>query len=181
MLAGAEPRAGEGRWRAVSPSATYLGSHASRAGRRPPGNRPATGRAGKRSFARVVPPDDAQAAAGVEFGHRLGVRRPFVLHDGGVYGRGLAGGVRIAASRLGMEIAGTIRWRVRAGGNAGLARRVARTGADAVYLAGSATNDGPRLIADLRDGLGPGPLIVAGDGFAVPDFLVEGRERARRR
>ncbi len=157
----------------LSPSATYLGFT-----RRGPGVGPGDPAryhpSGTRSFARVVPADDAQAAAGVQFARRLGVRRVFVLRDEGVYGLGLAGSVRHAAASLGMEIAGERRWRRRDGGYAALVRRIGRTGADAVYLAGAATNDGPRLIADLRAGLGPEPIIIAADGFAAPDFLVEG-------
>jgi branched-chain amino acid transport system substrate-binding protein len=34
---------------------------------------------GRRNFARIVPADDVQAAAGVNYARRLDARRPFVL------------------------------------------------------------------------------------------------------
>src|SRR6185312_7332224 len=56
---------------------------------------------GVRNYLRTVPPDDAQAAALVVAGQRAGVRRAFVLHDGEIYGDGLAGSFTAAARRSG--------------------------------------------------------------------------------
>jgi branched-chain amino acid transport system substrate-binding protein len=47
-----------------------------------------------RNFGRVVPHDDIQAAALVTYMHDLGVRRPYVLDDGGGYGTSIADQIR---------------------------------------------------------------------------------------
>jgi branched-chain amino acid transport system substrate-binding protein len=47
-----------------------------------------------RNFGRVVPPDDIQAAALVTYMHDRGVRRPYVLNDGGGYGGSIADQIR---------------------------------------------------------------------------------------
>jgi ABC-type branched-subunit amino acid transport system substrate-binding protein len=64
-------------------------------------------------------------------------------------------------------------------GKARWAGRTGATGADAVYVGGLVTNNGPRLVRDLRAGLGRRVQILAGDGFNQPTAIVEGAgERA---
>jgi branched-chain amino acid transport system substrate-binding protein len=156
----------------VSMSATYLGLT-----RKGPGV--ASGDperlypAGARNFARIVPADDAQAAAGALYASGLGVRRPYVLHHDQAWGIGVAGAFRSAAQQLGMTIAGSGPWDRRAPGYARLAERIARANADAVYLAGYAVDNGARLLGDLRHRLGSRVLIVGPDGFNMPQRLVE--------
>lgn len=122
----------------------------------------------------MAPDDDLQGAASTLYAQRLGVRRPYVLHDGGVWGIGIATAFRTAARRLGMDVAGTDRWDGRAHEYAHLAERVRRAGADGVYLAGLAVADnGGRLVKDLRAAFGPRVPILAPDGFNEPAALVE--------
>jgi branched-chain amino acid transport system substrate-binding protein len=130
---------------------------------------------GERSYLRTVPADDAQAAAGVLIARRADVRRPVTVHDGSAYGRGLAGAFQQAARNIGgMTPSGTASWDASADGYGALARRIRRLRADAVYVAGMATNNGPRLIRDLRRELGRDVPIIGGDGFNQPTDLVEG-------
>jgi ABC-type branched-subunit amino acid transport system substrate-binding protein len=57
--------------------------------------------------------------------------------------------------------------------------RIRRSRADAVYVAGYVTSNGPRLIRDLRAGLERDVQILAPDGFNQPTAIVEGAgERA---
>jgi branched-chain amino acid transport system substrate-binding protein len=156
----------------VSASATYVGL--TRAGPGVVAGDPARYRpSGRRNFARVVPSDDVQGAAGVLYARRLGTRRMFVLHDDGVFGRGLAADVQAAAPRAGIALAGAAAWRPSARDYQALAQRVRRAHADVVYLAGIATNHGARLIVDLRRELGARYPIIAPDGFANPGYLIE--------
>jgi branched-chain amino acid transport system substrate-binding protein len=156
----------------ISASATYVGL--TRAGPGVPAGDPARYRpSGRRNFARVVPADDVQAAAGVLYARRLGTHRLFVLDDGTVYGRGLAADARAATQRAGIALAGATGWRASAPGYQALAERVRSAHADAVYLAGLATSHGARLIVDLRRALGAQLPIVAPDGFAAPGYLIE--------
>lgn len=130
--------------------------------------------AGTRSYVRTVPADDAQAAAAVVAARDAGARRPFALHDGDTYGEGLATSFQQAAGVAGLEPAGIAAWDGAANGYGALAERVRRSGADAVYLAGYVTSNGPRLLRDLRAALGPRVPVLAPDGFNQPTALVEG-------
>jgi branched-chain amino acid transport system substrate-binding protein len=131
--------------------------------------------AGQRNFARVVPADDVQGAAGAVVAKRHGARSVFVLNDCFCeYGRGLSAAFRSAAARIGLRVAGVEEWSAYASGYHALAERIRRTGADAVYLAGYLENEGVRLIRDLRAVLGPEVALIAPDGFASPALIVEG-------
>jgi branched-chain amino acid transport system substrate-binding protein len=59
-----------------------------------------------RNFARVVPTDDQQGAVGAAFARQLGVNSAYVLHDGSVYGQGIAGVFASTATQLGLHVAG---------------------------------------------------------------------------
>jgi branched-chain amino acid transport system substrate-binding protein len=156
----------------ISASATYVGL--TRAGPGVPAGDPARYHpTGRRNFARVVPADDVQAAAGVVYARRLGAHRLFVLDDGSVYGRGLAASVQVATDVAGLDVAGAAAWRASAHDYDALARRVRRADADAVYMAGLVDNHGPQLIVDLRRALGADVPFLGPDGFAAPGYLVE--------
>jgi branched-chain amino acid transport system substrate-binding protein len=129
---------------------------------------------GRRNYLRVVPADDTQGVATAVYAQRLGVRRPFALHDGSAYGSGLAAAFLTAAERLGMDAGQSFEWNPRARSYAGLAARLRRAGADAVFLGGIADNNGGKVIRDLRDGLGRRATILGGDGFNQPATIVEG-------
>jgi branched-chain amino acid transport system substrate-binding protein len=156
----------------VGMSATYLGLTRTGPGveRGDPDRLYPTGR---RNFVRIVAADDAQAAAGASYARGLGVRRPYVLHHDQTWGIGIATAFRNAARKLGMTIAGNEGWDPRARSYGSLAERIRRSGADAVYLAGYAIENGPRLLRDLRAGLGRRVLVMGPDGFNMPAPLVE--------
>ena len=134
---------------------------------------------GARNYARMAPADDVLGAAAALYAQRLGVHRPYVLHHDEAYGYGVAIAFRTAAQRLGMEIAGTARWDRRARDYVRLARRIRQAGADGVYLGGYVSDNGAKLVKDLRDGLGAGVPFLSPDGFNQPARIVEGAgERA---
>jgi branched-chain amino acid transport system substrate-binding protein len=166
-------RAAGGPLAAISGSTTYVGL-----------TRPGPGVArgepakyfptGRRSFVRVVPADDVQGAAGAVFVKRQDAGRVFVLNDDQPYGSGIAEAFRLTAERSGLNVVGTEAWDPDAHDFRDLADRVRAAGADAVYLGGFVSNNGVRLIKDLRAALGPEGLIVGPDGFATPGLIVEG-------
>jgi branched-chain amino acid transport system substrate-binding protein len=133
---------------------------------------------GKRSFVRIAPPDDAMGAAGALFAKREGARRVFVLDDDEPYGFGVAEAFRLAAERTGLRVVGRGHWNPKSRDYRELAERVRGTGAEAVYLGGLVFNNGPRLIKDLREALGPRAQILGPDGFNQLAPIVEGAGEA---
>jgi branched-chain amino acid transport system substrate-binding protein len=128
---------------------------------------------GHRGYARLAPTDDVQGAANALFARRHGARRAFVVQDTSSYGRGLAAAFEGAAKALGLDYAGAARWDPEAGGYRALAARVRAKKPDTVFVAGDSTGNGPKLIADLANGLGPGVQLMAGDSFNMPGPIVE--------
>ena len=130
---------------------------------------------GRRTYARVHPTDDLQGAALALLARDRGRRRAFVLSDGEPgYGALMAEGFAAAARRLGLEVVGRGTWDPRRRGFRPLARRVARSGADAVFLGGLLDTGGARVLRDVRRELPAGAGdILAPDGFTPVPLLVE--------
>ena len=129
---------------------------------------------GRRHYVRLAPPDDTQGAASAVYARRLGVKRPFALHDKTAFGAGQAAAFLTAAQRLGLDAGQSIAWDPRARSYTSLVERLRRARADGVFLGGYVDNNGPKLIKALRDGLGPRAKLLAGDGFNQPATVVEG-------
>ncbi len=127
---------------------------------------------GVQSFARVVAADDVQGPAGALMAKRLGVKRLFVLDDAEPYGEAIAAKVRETTTKIGLEIAGAATWDYRDRSFARPAKRIARSGADGVFLGGIQTASGPRLLRDLRAVLGRDAKLLAPDGFSDFKALV---------
>jgi branched-chain amino acid transport system substrate-binding protein len=123
---------------------------------------------GERNFFRIAAADHLQAAAGAQLVEELGARRLFVLTDGDPYFRT---DVITAARNLGLDLVGSSEWRAEARNFERLARRIARTRPDAVFLGGFIYPVGGALVRDLRARLGPDVALVAPDRFGVPDLI----------
>jgi branched-chain amino acid transport system substrate-binding protein len=125
---------------------------------------------GRRNYARVVPNDAYQGAGLASFAAQKGVERAYVLYAGkDPTSLGQARTFRGAARKLGIELAGFGAWNVNASSYRGLMQRVARSGADALLLAGLTEQNGARLIKDKVAILGPNSgavKLLAPDGFA---------------
>ena len=124
----------------------------------------------RRTYARLMSPDDAQAAADAQLAMRLGARRIFVLDDGG-YGAGIAAYFKRAASRLGARIVGAARWDPRAPRARRLAARIRRSGAQAVFLCGLIDTSAGEVLAAVKRAL-PAPVIGC-DGLLPAGLLFE--------
>lgn len=158
----------------VSPSNTYAGL--TRAG---PGSAEGDPErlypTGRRTYARLVPDDGVQAAAGGMLAHRLGIRRLFLLH--GISAGDQAGfmmeGVAYAARHLGVRVVGRDVWSSFRSDFKDLARRVRRSRPDGVFLSGAVVGNEGRLVARLRAAL-PSARFLAPDGFSSVAPLVDG-------
>jgi branched-chain amino acid transport system substrate-binding protein len=129
---------------------------------------------GRRSLVRLAPPDDTMGAAGALFAKRQGAGSVFVLDDNDPYGFAVAEAFRVAAEGLGLRVVGRAQWDAKASDYRALAERIQRSGADAVYLGGYVFSNGPQLIKDLRETLGPRVELLGPDGFNQLAPIVEG-------
>ena len=102
----------------------------------------------------------------------LGVRRLYLLADGSAYGRGLASAVKLTAK----QTRNHDRWPVSLAAQhaiyRALARHVAKTHPDGVFLAGTIDEGGPPLIQQLRHALGTRTHILLSDGFTPFPVLL---------
>lgn len=137
---------------------------------------------GVRSYARVYPAHDAQAAAQAMLLRRLGRHRVFVVEAArDLYATSIAVSFRHAARRLSLGMAGRAVWDERRSTPAELSARIRRSGADAVVLAGL-LNYGfsADVVAQLRSTLGQRVALVGDDGFLpIPILLRDSRGLAR--
>ena len=69
---------------------------------------------GVRNYFRLASPDDLQGAGEAVLAGQLGLRRVYVLSDGGTYGSALSRGFRAAARHLGLTVVGSAVWNPRA-------------------------------------------------------------------
>jgi DNA-binding SARP family transcriptional activator/ABC-type branched-subunit amino acid transport system substrate-binding protein/streptogramin lyase len=130
---------------------------------------------GERNFVRIAAADHLQAVADAQLVKELGAQRLFVLSDD--YFRP---DVEMAARNLGLEIGGSSGWNFEARNFDRLARRIALTRPDAVFIGGFLSPNGGALVRDLRARLGPDVALVASEFFGpVPDLLETAGPAAR--
>lgn len=140
---------------------------------------------GTRNYVRVVPNDADQAAGLVTFARAKDVRRPFVLFAAGdATSRGQAQAFIRAAKRAGVRPAGLRRWDPEGRGRdfRAVMRKVRRSGADAVVLAGLTEQAGGALIRAKVAVLGPNAgavKLIAFDGFAQQSTIDSAQRAAR--
>lgn len=124
---------------------------------------------GIRTFGRVIPNDNVQAAALALFMDEESVNSVFVVDDGDSYGQGLRYRFERAASRTSIRIRG--RASVTSEEEIGnVARRVTASGADALFFAGSNLD----LARDLFDTVHRDNVFIklfGGDGLSLSTFL----------
>ena len=133
---------------------------------------------GVRSYARLIGTDRAQGAADALLGRQLGLRRIYLLDDG--TGTAVADAIYTARSarRLGLKVVGRSTWNVRAKGFRGLARRVAQTQPDGMYVAGCVCAHGIELLRDLKGVLPPGTTFFAPDNFQATGVFLGSKATA---
>jgi len=119
---------------------------------------------GKRNYARVVAADDFQGAADATLAKQLGIKSLYILNDKEAYGQGVAADTRNAAKKLGIKIAGFTAWDGKASSYEATALKIAKSGAQGVFLGGLICENGGKLIKDLRANA-PKVQILAPDGF----------------
>jgi branched-chain amino acid transport system substrate-binding protein len=129
---------------------------------------------GTRNYLRVYPTSDLEGAALALLAREDGVKRVFVLDDGDPnYGGLQATAFETAARRLGLDVVGRSSWDPQATSYATLARRVAASQAEAVYLGGLVDTNAGGVIRDLRARLGGSVELVGPSGLTPIPLLVQ--------
>jgi branched-chain amino acid transport system substrate-binding protein len=128
----------------------------------------------RRNFARVIPADDAQAAADAITARRLGVKRVYAVDQGDLPSSTFAASFIRAARRLGLGAAGPGSWDPEGSSYGPLISAIARTHADGVFLAVTSSPQSVRLLTALRGGLGPRVQFMAADGFDPAAAVLAG-------
>jgi branched-chain amino acid transport system substrate-binding protein len=145
----------------VGASNTYVGLTRGGPGI-PPGQPERFRPSGRRNFVRLAAPDDLQGRAHAGLARGRGERSAYVLHDGvDAYSLGTANGFRDAAAAEGIDVVGFETWDPEARSYDALARKVARSGADGVFLGGYILSNAGPLIGALRDALPAGASLMA--------------------
>jgi ABC-type branched-subunit amino acid transport system substrate-binding protein len=126
---------------------------------------------GERSFVRVMMPEDTQGVVNAMLAKELGLRRVYVAQDPGAKAE-FADPFRRTARRLGIQIAGVANFSDGSKHDR-LAERVARSGAQGVYIAGLGSVGGGRVVIALRERLGSRIKIMAADPFVTIAQLLD--------
>jgi ABC-type branched-subunit amino acid transport system substrate-binding protein/DNA-binding beta-propeller fold protein YncE len=136
---------------------------------------------GVRNFVRVAPREDLQGIAHAILAKQLGLKGVYVLYErSSFFEIEHANPFRRAARRLGVAVAGSQAYDPEAQSYDALARRVARSGAQGVFLGGFLSEGGDRLLKALRARLGTRVKIMVTDPFApVPELLKVAGPAAR--
>jgi branched-chain amino acid transport system substrate-binding protein len=115
-----------------------------------------------RNFLRLVPPDAAQAGPLVAVARQAGTTRLALAHDGGIFGRQLAGGVEQAAVDQGLEVTTVEQVEPDLDEAPALARHLAEDDPEAVIYLGIGGDPAETILAAMADvRLAARPLIAA--------------------
>lgn len=134
---------------------------------------------GKRNFGRVVPADQIQAAAQVQYQQENGCTRLYVLDDRDVYGVRLARQVQTAAGQKSLTVVGAEGIDPKAGDYRSLAQDVRKAGPDCVFFGGTTQDNAVQLWRDLN-AADPQLKLFGADGIAETAFTSKiGRAAAR--
>ena len=132
----------------------------------------------KRTYCRVIPPDDLQGAVGAAYAKELGAKKVYILDDNEAYGKGIANVFNAQAKKLTIEVAAQESIDKNATDYRSLATKIRSAGADMVYFGGITGNNAGKLWKDLRGVLGNDFKMMGPDGIFDSDFLTAAAEAA---
>ncbi|MBP9838189.1 MAG: branched-chain amino acid ABC transporter substrate-binding protein [Proteobacteria bacterium] len=121
---------------------------------------------GKINFFRVVPADDLQGAIAAKWAKELGTKKIFIVHDGELYGKGLAGIVKKQSVALGLNVAGFEQIDPKAANYKSLAVKIKQQNPEVIFFGGLTQTNGGQLAKDV---------VAAGvnSKFIFPDGCFE--------
>ena len=129
----------------------------------------------RRSFLRLVAPDSAQAGPLVALARRAGAARLALVHDGGIFGRQLAGAVEQTATDDRLEVTGVERLQPDPSEAPELARRLGREAPEAVIYLGIGGAPAETMLAAMAHGRLAAVPLFAASPLARPGAVVGAR------
>ncbi|MFL5836097.1 MAG: branched-chain amino acid ABC transporter substrate-binding protein [Solirubrobacteraceae bacterium] len=124
---------------------------------------------GKRTYGRVVPADNIQAAAQVTYMKDNGVRKLYVLDDKEVYGKGVADAVTADAKKAGIQVVGDEGIDPKAANYRSVGAKIKASGADGMFFGGITANNAVQVWKDVYAAT-PDLKMFGPDGVAQSDF-----------
>jgi branched-chain amino acid transport system substrate-binding protein len=121
---------------------------------------------GKVTFFRVVPADDLQGDVGAQWAQELGVKSVYILHDGELYGKGVATMFKKGATARNFSVLGFDKIDPKASNYRSLAVKIKQTQPDLVYFGGTTQTNAGQLVKDFR-------ATGITSEFMVPDGCYE--------
>jgi branched-chain amino acid transport system substrate-binding protein len=158
----------------ISPSASWPGL--TKPGIGEP-NEPAIYRpSGTINFFRVVPADDLQGDVGAQWAQELGAQNVFILHDGELYGKGVASVFKKSAEKRGLKVLAFDKIDPKAANYRSLAVKMKQSNPDLVYFGGTTQTNAAQLVKDMR-AAGVNAKYMVPDGCYEQAFIDSaGRE-----
>lgn len=152
----------------VSPANTY-----------PALTKPGTGEAhepdayrpnGKINYLRVVPADDMQGAVGARWAKKLGAKSVYILHDNGLYGKGVALVFQQTSEDIGLRVLGFEAVDPKAQEYKSLMTKVREANPDFIYYGGTTQTNAGQLVKDFV-AVGATGKIMVPDGCYEQAFI----------
>ncbi len=163
----------------VSPANTY-----------PALTKPGTGEAhepnayrpsGKVTYYRVVPADDIQGAVGAKWAQQMGAKSVYILHDNGLYGKGVAAVFQQTAEDLGLKVIAFEAIDPKAQEYKSLMTKVKEANPDFVYYGGTTQTNAGQLVKDFVAVGATGKIMLPDGCFEEAFIQAAGAENANDR
>lgn len=163
----------------VSPANTY-----------PALTKPGTGEAhepdayrpsGKVTYFRVVPADDMQGAVGARWAQKMGAKAVYILHDNGLYGKGVAAVFQQTAEDIGLRVIAFEAIDPKAQEYKSLMTKVKEAAPDFVYYGGTTQTNAGQLVKDFVAVGATGKIMVPDGCFEEAFIQAAGAENANDR
>lgn len=126
---------------------------------------------GRRTFGRVVPADDRQAAVQLTLQQDEGCKSVFLLHDSEAVGKGIVDQLKLQAPLRGLRVVGDEGIDPEAEDYDDITEDVKAAGADCVFFGGRTRSNAAQLFSELHAAL-PSARLFGSDGVADANFAA---------
>jgi branched-chain amino acid transport system substrate-binding protein len=136
---------------------------------------------GKVTYFRVVPADDMQGAVGARWAQKMGAKSVYILHDNGLYGKGVAAVFQQTAEDLGLKVHAFEAVDPKAQEYKSLMTKVKDANPDFVFYGGTTQTNAGQLIKDFVAVGATGKIMVPDGCFEEAFIQAAGAENANER